>query len=119
MAKLSIRIDLGGQARIGPGKITLLEQIRATGSISGAGRALGMSYRRAWLLVEDLNTRFKEPAVAAQAGGSRGGGAVLTPFGQRLVDTYRALEQDAHEAASARLAALEASLLPQASGPAA
>jgi molybdate transport system regulatory protein len=108
MARLSIRIDLGPGGRIGPGKVALLEQIAATGSISAAGRAMRMSYRRAWLLVEALNGLFREPVVATQTGGSHGGGAALTPFGRELVAAYRAVEREAHELAAARLAALEA-----------
>ncbi len=108
MARLSIRIDLAPGGRIGPGKVALLEQIAATGSISAAGRAMRMSYRRAWLLVEALNGLFREPVVATQTGGSHGGGAALTPFGRELVAAYRAVEREAHELAATRLAALEA-----------
>jgi len=75
MAQLSIRIDLGPDFRIGPGKIALLEMIARHGSISAAGRALGMSYRRAWMLVEAMNTGFGRPVVEAQSGGRPGGGA--------------------------------------------
>ena len=90
--RLSIRIDLENGDRIGPGKVALLEAIRATGSISGAARALGMSYRRAWLLVEEINHALREPAVAAETGGRRGGGAVVTPAGEQLVGHYRTIE---------------------------
>jgi molybdate transport system regulatory protein len=107
VARLSIRIDLEPGGRIGPGKIALLEQVAATGSISAAARAMRMSYRRAWLLVEALNGLFREPVVATQTGGSHGGGASLTPFGRELVAAYRAVEREAHELAAARLAALE------------
>jgi molybdate transport system regulatory protein len=107
-ARLTLRIDLGGDQAIGPGKIRLLEAIRDTGSITKAGIALGMSYRRAWLLVDDMNNCFREPVVAAQAGGTRGGGTALTPFGARLIDQYRAIEAEAHSAASSRLRELEA-----------
>ena len=72
------------------------------------GIALGMSYRRAWLLVDDMNNCFREPVVAAQAGGSHGGGAALTPFGMRLIEQYRAIEAEAHSATAARLDELEA-----------
>ena len=77
-ARLSIRIDLAGDIRIGPGKIALLEAIRTTGSISAAARSLGMSYRRAWLLVEEINNSLREPAVTAASGGRHGGGAAIT-----------------------------------------
>lgn len=102
-ARLFLRIDLTPDQRIGPGKIRLLEAIRDTGSISAAGRALGMSYRRAWVLVEALNRTFAEPVVAAQAGGSRGGGAVLTGLGRELVTCYRDLERETQELAARRL----------------
>jgi molybdate transport system regulatory protein len=107
-ARLTLRVDLGEDSAIGPGKIRLLEAIRDTGSITRAGIALGMSYRRAWLLVDDMNNCFREPVIAAQAGGSHGGGAVLTPFGSRLIDQYRAIEAEAHSATAARLRELEA-----------
>ncbi len=105
--RLTLRVDLGGDRAIGPGKIRLLEAIRDTGSITKAGIALGMSYRRAWLLVDDMNNCFREPVVAAQAGGSHGGGAALTPFGTRLIDQYRAIEVEAHSATASRLRELE------------
>ena len=92
-ARLTLRIDLGPDQAIGPGKIRLLEAIERTGSISKAGRALGMSYRRAWLLVDDLNKCFRQPVVSAQTGGTRGGGAVLTAFGATLIKHYRAIER--------------------------
>jgi molybdate transport system regulatory protein len=94
-ARLTLRVDLGEDRAIGPGKIRLLEAIRDAGSITRAGIALGMSYRRAWLLVDDMNNCFREPVVAAQAGGSHGGGAALTPFGRRLIDQYREIEAEA------------------------
>jgi molybdate transport system regulatory protein len=81
--KLTLRVDLGSGRALGPGKIRLLEAIEKTGSISQAGRKLGMSYRRAWLLVDDMNRCFREPVVTAQPGGSQGGGAALTVFGQK------------------------------------
>jgi molybdate transport system regulatory protein len=107
-ARLTVRVDLGEDRAIGPGKIRLLEAIRDAGSITKAGVALGMSYRRAWLLVDDMNNCFREPVVAAQAGGIHGGGAALTSFGARLIDEYRAIEARAHSANDARLRKLEA-----------
>ena len=86
----------------------MLEAIRDTGSITQAGRALGMSYRRAWLLVDDMNNCFRDPVIEAQPGGAHGGGATLTPFGQKLVERYRAIEAEAHAATAARLRELEA-----------
>ncbi len=106
-ARLTLRVDLSEERAIGPGKIRLLEAIRDTGSITKAGIALGMSYRRAWLLVDDMNNCFREPVIAAQAGGSHGGGAALTSFGTRLIEQYRAIEAEAHAATAARLRELE------------
>ena len=82
--KLTLRVDLGSGRALGPGKIRLLEAIEKTGSISQAGRKLGMSYRRAWLLVDDMNSCFRDPVIAAQPGGAHGGGATLTSFGHKL-----------------------------------
>jgi molybdate transport system regulatory protein len=106
MTRLSIRIDLPSGDRIGPGKIALLEAIRATGSISAGARSLGMSYRRAWLLVEEINQAFREPAVTAETGGRRGGGATLTPVGERVIDLYRSIETQARDAAGAEFRAI-------------
>lgn len=103
---LSIRIDLASGDRIGPGKIALLEAIRATGSISAAARSLGMSYRRAWLLVEQLNRTLCEPVVTAETGGPGGGGAVVTPVGERVVGLYRAIEVQARTAAGGEFRAI-------------
>src|SRR6267142_1488748 len=97
--RLSIRIDLANGDRIGPGKIALLEAIRSTGSISAAARSLGMSYRRAWLLVEEINNALREPAVTAETGGRSGGGAALTAVGGRVIDLYRSIESHARSAA--------------------
>jgi len=108
--RLTLRVDFGPSQAIGPGKIRLLEAIDRGGSISEAGRALGMSYRRAWLLIDDVNRCFREPVVTTQPGGRSGGGATLTPFGRKLVASYRAIENDATLAAEARLRDLETSL---------
>lgn len=107
MPSLSLRIDLDPEARIGPGKIELIEKIAALGSISAAGRAMGMSYRRAWELVEELNGIFGKPVVERQVGGSGGGGATLTAMGQALIAHYRAIERAAADAAREHLAALQ------------
>ena len=92
MASLSSRIYLDPGFKIGPGKIQLLETIVETGSISGAGREMTMSYRRAWELVEAMTTAFQGPVVERQVGGKNGGGATLTPFGAALVKSYGAIE---------------------------
>lgn len=103
MATLSIRIDLAPGIRIGPGKVRLLELIAETGSISAAGRALAMSYRRAWLLVDEMNRTLPTPVVEAKPGGRQGGGAALTAFGTRVIACYRAIERDAVAMAERRL----------------
>lgn len=106
--------DLARGLRVQPihwaGKIRLLEAIGRTGSISQAGRNLGMSYRRAWLLIDDMNQCFRHPVVNARPGGSQGGGAVLTEFGTELVRDYRALETAAETAAKPQLRGFEAAL---------
>lgn len=81
MARVKLSIVFASGARIGPGKAKLLESIRDSGSISAAARGMGMPYRRAWALLDSIKRAFKEPVVEAVAGGARGGGAVLTPFG--------------------------------------
>jgi molybdate transport system regulatory protein len=103
---LSLRIDLDSKGRIGPGKIELLESIQACGSISAAGRAMDMSYKRAWDLVDEINRICRQAAVARQTGGKNGGGAVLTPFGVSLVARYRKIERDASTAVHKELEAL-------------
>ena len=108
--RLTLRVDFGADRALGPGKVRLLEAIRDTGSISQAGRTLGMSYRRAWLLVDDLNQCFRQPVIAAQPGGTQGGGATLTDFGQELIRDYRAIEAAATAAAEQKLNKLTARL---------
>ncbi|GAV35686.1 Molybdenum-pterin binding protein mopB [Roseomonas mucosa] len=103
---LSIRLDPAPGLRIGPGKVRLLEEIGRNGSISAAGRALGMSYRRAWELVEDLNRGLGRPVVETAAGGAGGGGTRLTRLGERVIREYRSIEAEAHAAALPRLLAL-------------
>ena len=104
--RLSIRLDLASGARIGPGKIAVLEEIGRSGSISAAGRVLRMSYRRTWELVEDLNRSLGTPVVETAAGGSGGGGAVLTQAGKTVIERYRAIEMDTALAARKHLLAL-------------
>jgi molybdate transport system regulatory protein len=103
---LTLRVDLGAAGAIGPGKIRLLELVAETGSISAAGRAMGMSYRQAWLLIDSLNGTFREPALATLSGGAKGGGAELTPFGKTLIRTYRDIEAVAVKTVADELASL-------------
>lgn len=96
--KLIFRIQFEPEGRIGRGKIQLLTHIKDTGSISAGGRAMDMSYRRAWLLVDEMNRLFREPVVKSQRGGKQGGGAVVTPFGEALIAHYHAMETKAQAA---------------------
>jgi molybdate transport system regulatory protein len=100
------RIDFAEHSSLGPGKIRLLETIRASGSLSQAARDLGMSYRRAWLLVESLKQSFREPVTAASTGGKDGGGMLVTEFGDALIASYRELERDFATLAARRLHAI-------------
>ena len=110
MAKLTLRTEFGPERAIGPGKVRLLELIDEHRSIAAAGRAMKMSYRRAWLLVDSLNHCFKTAVVKAQHGGRAGGGAALTEFGRSLVAHYRGMEEEAERATRKRLKALQAGL---------
>ncbi|PYG01311.1 molybdate transport system regulatory protein [Thioalkalivibrio sp. ALE21] len=93
-----LRILLGEVTALGPGKARLLEAIRSAGSISAAARDMGMSYRRAWNLVETMNRSFREPLVDTARGGTRGGGARVTPLGEDVLARYRRMEERAAEA---------------------
>jgi len=93
-----IRILSGDHIALGPGKIALLEEIERSGSISKAARTLGLSYRRAWTLVDTMNKSFESYLVKGSAGGKRGGGAYLTPLGEKMVKAYRAMEIKAEKA---------------------
>jgi molybdate transport system regulatory protein len=108
--RLTIRFDFAADRRLGPGKVALLEAIAATGSISAAGRAHKMSYRRAWLLIDELNRLFKEPLVRAQPGGPKGGGASLTASGLAILAAYREAERKMRDVAAQEMAAIEAML---------
>lgn len=88
-----LRISYGEGLILGPGKVDLLEAIERTGSISAAGREMGMSYRRAWLLVDELNRMFERPSVVASTGGASGGGASVTDFGRDVAAAYRRAEE--------------------------
>ena len=98
-----LRIDIGPDCSIGPGKISLLEHIERSGSLSQAARILKMSYRRAWLLLEDLNRTLGQPVTTASIGGAGGGGAQITPFGKQVVAAFREIEQAATSAAAQHL----------------
>lgn len=117
MARITLRIDLDDQRHIGHGKIRLLELIGDLGSISQAAKAMGMSYRRAWMLVEAVNTAFDEPVTEARHGGTGGGFARLTPFGRDLVTAYRTLERQANDAAAKTLDTLGAKVVNRTASP--
>src|ERR1700722_4342981 len=110
--RLTIRFDFAPERRLGPGKIALLEAIARTGSISAAGRAHKMSYRRAWLLVEELNRLFGQSLVVARPGGVKGGGAAPPPSGERFVSLYREAETKMRLSAEREIAHLESALAP-------
>ena len=107
MPALRIKIEMDQGGRIGRGKIELLEHIAELGSISAAGRAMGMSYRRAWELADETNRIFGQPVVERQTGGKGGGGAILTSLGLALVTRFRAIEHVAAEAARGHVEALQ------------
>jgi len=100
-----LRIIHGDEIAVGPGKISLLEAIATSGSITAGAKQLGMSYRRAWLLVDTMNRCFKSPVIDAEVGGQRGGGASLTPLGAEIVARYRRIEAAAAKANAADLRA--------------
>jgi molybdate transport system regulatory protein len=110
MPSLSLRIDFEPDGRLGPGKVTLLENVAASGSISAAARSMNMSYKHAWDLIEEMNELFGKSLVSTQTGGKDGGGAQLTPMGQAVVARFRAIEQAAARAVRAQLDALQAEI---------
>ena len=110
--KTTIRIDLGNGVRLGPGKAQLLELIAEHGSIRAAGAAIGMSYRRAWLLGDEINRMFREPSIFTRHGGKSGGGAGLTDFGQELLSRYRRMEEESRDRIQADLDWLAANTAP-------
>jgi len=101
-----LRIILGAAIAMGPGKADLLEGISDTGSIAAAGRRMGMSYKRAWMLVETMNACFAKPLVEAAKGGKRGGGARLTPLGAEMLARYRRMQKESGRAIATDLAAM-------------
>lgn len=106
MVKLSIRVVFDPSGAIGPGKVRLLELVEETGSIAAAGRAMRMSYRRAWILVDAVNQLFESPVVTTSVGGKAGGGAALTPLGREVVRHYRAIEAESADAVKSHLTAI-------------
>ncbi|MBU0602284.1 MAG: winged helix-turn-helix domain-containing protein [Gammaproteobacteria bacterium] len=108
----SLRLHFRNGERLGPGKIELLEHLARERSISGAARAMGMAYRRAWLLVDDMNRMFAEPVVQTFPGRSQGAGAQLTAFGERLIALFRAAERRSADAVALQLQALDEALNP-------
>ena len=111
MLRLTLRVDTEEGRWLGPGKVRLLELIATHGSIAAAGREMGMSYRRAWLLVEAMSNSLGQPVVTARPGGIGGGGAKLTAGGNALVDCYRRMEIDARIATNVTLARLTALIM--------
>lgn len=112
MTRLTIRVDFDDGRHLGHGKVRLLEMVDAHGSISSAARAMDMSYRRAWLLADEVNRMFRTPVLETQLGGKGGGHARLTEFGRLLVDHYRSIERESKAAFAPRIAALEGQLAP-------
>lgn len=106
---LFLRLDFGDGRRLGPGKIALLEAIGVHGSILSAAKALGMSYRRAWLLTDELDRMFEEPVIVTHPG-RRGSGTDVTPFGHRLIALYRAMERQSAKATQGATTELSRSL---------
>jgi len=100
---LTLRVLTAEAPALGPGKARLIAAIEATGSISAAARQMGMSYRRAWQLVEAINSSFNRPVVITAVGGKRGGGAEVTPFGREILATYQRMEDKASAAIAREL----------------
>ncbi|MDR5782979.1 LysR family transcriptional regulator [Caballeronia sp. LZ065] len=110
--RFRMRITKGETIALGPGKVALLEAIREQGSISAAARSLDMSYRRAWMLVDELNRSLKSPATLSEQGGQSGGGCVLTPVGERIIKLYRDVEAQAEAACARQITSLTQLLKP-------
>jgi len=106
VVRFRLRVTCGETVAIGPGKIQLLEAIQRTGSLTAAAKSIGMSYRRAWLLIDELNRALKIPAVESAKGGEHGGGSVLTSVGEKLVQQYRSIEAAAAASCKAQIRAL-------------
>jgi len=114
---IRIRIDFAESVHVGPGKIALLEAIKSTGSISDAARSLGMSYRRAWMLIDSLKQGFSDAVTVSATGGAGGGGARVTAFGASLIKQYRLLEREVARLGAQRLADIVPHVIAKASPP--
>ena len=110
--RLQLRIYRDEEIALGPGKADLLAAIMETGSISAAGRKMGMSYRRAWLLVDTMNRCFKSPVVESSTGGKHGGGAQLTTFGEEILKLYRSVQVDTERQAESYFKKFKSFLAP-------
>ncbi len=108
MARTRLRVYLGSDHSLGPGKIHLLEAVLEHGSISGAARSMDMAYRHAWELLDDMNRCFRQPVVEGARGGQAGGGSKVTPFGGEVIRRFREMERKAQKAMASDLAALDA-----------
>jgi molybdate transport system regulatory protein len=108
--RLTIRLDFDENRRLGPGKVALLEAVDAAGTITGAAKVMGMSYRRAWTLLEATSALFRTPVIETARGGVHGGGARLTAFGREVVTRYRAVEATLYRAARDDVRFLEGQL---------
>lgn len=104
--RFRMRIQQAGTIALGPGKVSLLEAVKEHGSISAAARSLNMSYRRAWLLMDELNRSLKSPATVSEHGGQSGGGSVLTPVGEEIIRLYRDIEAQAYAACAEQISSL-------------
>lgn len=113
--RIKLRLEYDSPLILGPGKAELLSRIARLGSISAAAREMGMSYKRAWTLVEEMNTAFAEPVIDSARGGAGGGGATVTSTGEEVLMHYRALETLLREAGAENLHALNALLRPEGS----
>jgi len=105
--RFRMRVIQDGTIALGPGKVQLLEAVREHGSISAAARSLGMSYRRAWLLMDELNRALESPATVSEHGGQSGGGSTLTPVGEEIIRLYRGIEARAAAACAPEIDALK------------
>lgn len=116
MTRIVLRIDFDDERYIGHGRVELLELIGEHGSISRAAAAMGMSYKRAWYLIDEFSAMFTEPLIERQHGGKGGGSAHLTPFGAEVIDRYRDMEAKAQKSMAKNCAAIEKRLAKRSKG---